>query len=425
MKFNRTISCSIDVFSPVFLVSFGFISSFLLPYVLVKSSFVLPPSSKLFITNESFNMAAIMSIGYYFLWLFGYYFIPRFKFFDFLFTLRIPIKSVSAGNSIANVIFVLLLLASSFASSFLAGVEIEGRSQLTGGINGKLFFLLFSFLNAYSLLFLEFVFTKIRNPFSIKKTLSSFKIPIHVFRIFLLLISFYLVLIPLGGRSRALALLVAFFVFVNYYVKPFRLYQILLLGLSGLAFATYISGDLFASTSIPNLLFSTTPRIFDGIYNLASVVGLFDRGLIENTYFLSTFAEIFKDIGFNTVEYGNSALPSSLLFMSNLLSVPPESVLYSFPISIPGELFLSIGFVGVLLGAPIFGAFAASFYQSFLNARFAGASFSVTIYWIAKSMLPGITGYLASKFVLQVVSLITLFLLVSLFDSFCKPRISS
>jgi len=185
------------------------------------------------------------------------------------------------------------------------------------------------------------------------------------------------VLLPLGGRGRAVIALLYMVVMWHYFVKPLSIvtfWGIVALGTALTIIAGYPAALIrHPDASLLEVAFGTKyVREIDTLYNLANAMKGIELGFSHFNYGTAFLADVAGDLGIR-LPY----LDSRQIFMTQSMQMP--AYLAGMPLSRPGEFYLAGGWLAIAIGGIVLGYLSKIFYLHVIKRQMFGSA-SVAVY---------------------------------------------
>lgn len=284
-----------------------------------------------------------------------------------------------------------------------------GRSGLTAGIYGKLFFLVIALVLAlYPISITSYLMFRTKTSARQNKHIFSEKLMLAFFIVSSSTLAF--ALIQLEGKSRALFPFIITLILWHYYINrlSFRFFFLTILSLVGSALFVDVAllGAQFSISNPLDSLFGLDARVrtFDGLYNLAKLIK-HCRESQEFSFFWgqTMIADLLSDAGVQLET-------TSRAYLMNTVYGFPDDIKFSFPISKPGEFFLNFGWFGIILGGCGLGALSRWCYFYLVQGKaLSGASIPVYVTLIYSLGIATPIGYFAQALAFNIISIVILF----------------
>lgn len=311
----------------------------------------------------SLNRAFLCCLIYVFFWFIGYAFSKR----PITFPTVHPIGMKFKRKDFI-IIITLVVISLTFLISLSSMAQSGPRSDLAKGSNGKILYLsIVLLITAYWVAYIELRSNIFKFHALNAKTLL----------IFLLLIIVSISLSSLGGRGRAIFVLLGVFFVTHYNHKSLSLKKMSLIFLTVLGAGTYLSViklDLTLSelALVREFLFGHFGgRNFDGIFNIAAVITKIEFPVSYGTAMLS---------GAITDIVNTPMLTSRQILMAEVFGVTGELKFGVNPTKI-GEILINFGYAGIPIFAFGYGFLSKQIYLIFIKKRILG-DYSPIIYFL-------------------------------------------
>ncbi len=396
MKLNK-----IDIFSPiVFFVAWSFLD-FLGGATYFFYSINYGASNWFDIgTRYIFNIDRFVAIDSVFIfllfflgWIFGC-FIQNSKANKYIFNSSCE-KNFSGSFKIQCFIYFLILILFQFLYFFHPGKGSEFRSALTIGLYGKIFFIvIFIILGYYQVL----VSCYLNKNLSVMKLLFLFFLSIFTFFSFL----------QLGGRGRAILPILSFVIIYHYRCKRIPFVKggvVALCVLLAILYLPFLSDDI--NYNVFDAMYGVQYyRNFDNFYNLSAVINEIELKNIDFTFGVNQICDILDDAGLSLLDCMNTRE----ILMYNVFRFQDLSV--GYPITKPGEFYMSFGYIGVLIGGVIIGRFTQHIYLMKYK-HYYSLPFYLAVITTGGLADPGL--YFSQSLVMLIVHILIIYIIYSLF----------
>jgi len=280
---------------------------------------------------------------------------------------RYRLQPTGRRLSIPFLLMVVIFILVGATISVLANPNLgDGpRSTLTRGAYGKFMFLMI----AAGAVAYWYGLSTIINRTSARDS----KIVIFIF---LILAAIYGgALWQMGGRARALELILGTIFIFHYLVRPFSIFEVFLVFLSLLSVALFLGGGALLILDSPYLFFAYLfgfegGRNFDALYNLSAILNEFwDKPVVYGSGMLNG---ILSDIG---LQFSDTTRE---LFMRAVFG--HEEVLFGVSATRVGEAFINFGFIGIIGFAAAAGYLSAKVQRATVGSDILGPAVVIVYY---------------------------------------------
>ena len=316
------------------------------------------------VPQEVFVYAFLIFTLYAFFWLVGYKSVT-----SLLSRSRLDL-SLPAGRRVSFSVVAFIAVAAigvfGLAYFFHPAIGEAMRSSLTKGGYGKFFFITIS---------VSYVVVQLLAA----RSISEYSRGSTQWWIFVAIIVLYCVVLwTMGGRGRAIFPILSAVLIWHYCRRELSWVKILSVAIPAMAILLVLPflRESQSSVSPLDVAFGVENyRNFDNMYNLSVVVDGHKNGLYDFSFGGTQLCDIASDVGL-----GGSCTDSRELLMYELYGFNTLEV--GFPISKPGEFYVSFGPIGSAFGGFLLGGLAAFWYWALIKRRFL-FSMSVPAYLLA------------------------------------------